>query len=183
MENPVHELTRGERKGAVMYSRNRHPENGFSLIELTVATAIFSLGLSGLSILMLTAVKGTADARHQTVATAQALSMAEMIMMNSDAVGHYIDPAPADPGACLEVLCSDAAMAAGNWSSWQEQLQHELPDGKGLVCRDSTPDDGNLEDPRCDGDGGLVIKIFWSEPALKPDEGDGLQRMVSRFSW
>jgi len=163
--------------------RNRNTGKGFSLIELTVATAIFSMGLGGLSMLMLTAIRGTVDARHQTVATAQAFSLAEMIIMNSDAVGHYIDPTPLDPDACLEALCSDEAMAAGNWSFWQAQLQRELPGSKGLVCRDSTPDDGYADDPSCDGAGGLVIKIFWSEPQVNMDEDDGLQRLVSRLSW
>ena len=34
-------------------------QTGFSLIEVTVAAAIFSMGLAGLSLLLLTAVMGT----------------------------------------------------------------------------------------------------------------------------
>jgi len=54
-------------------------ESGFSLIEVTVAAAIFSMGLASLSLLLLTAVMGTAEAGHQTVASTKASSLAEMI--------------------------------------------------------------------------------------------------------
>ena len=36
-----------------------------------------------------------------------------------------------------------------------------LPGGTGLVCRDSSPSDGTPGSPRCDGNGMLVVKVFW----------------------
>lgn len=166
-----------------MQRRIRNGCSGFSLIELMVATAIFSVGLGSISMLMLTAIRGTADAGHHTVAAAQANSLAELIIMHSDAAGHYINPAGSDPAACHEILCSDEAMAGGNWGFWQAQLREELPGGRGLVCRDSTPDDGDVDDPSCDGAGELVIKIFWQEPLRGQDDSGGFRRLVSRISW
>ena len=166
-----------------MRKPNRFHSFGFSMIELTVATAIFSIGLSGISIMMLAAVGGTNGAQHQTTAVAQASSLAEMIAMNSDAVGHYINPVPASAGSCITGPCSPDEMAALNMNFWQAQLHRDLPAGEGLVCRDSTADDGNMSDPSCDGNGGLVIKVFWQDTRHKQDQDDGMRRFVSRLPW
>lgn len=161
----------------------RTQESGFSLIELSVATAILSMGLSALSMLMLAAIGGTGEAQHRTFAAAQAASLAEMIAMNPDAAGHYANPAPVRPGACLEQMCNAAEMAAENLQFWQSQVLDGLPGGQGLVCFDSTADDGDLSDPACDGAGGLVIKVFWQARLHPEDEATGPQRMVARLPW
>ena len=166
-----------------MNRRLRFFQNGFSLIELSIATAIFSMGLGSLSLMLLTAIHGTAEARHQTVATMQASSLAEMIAMNSDAYGHYIDPPGSEMPPCQEEYCQGEAMATGNMIFWQAQLHNELPGGKGLVCRDSTPDDGDSIDPSCDGDGAVVIKVFWEETRHENEEDGGHRRLVSRLPW
>ena len=166
-----------------MNGRFRFFQTGFSLIELSIATAIFSMGLGSLSMMMLAAIHGTAEARHQTVATMQASSLAEMIAMNSDAYGHYINPPGAETPPCQEDFCQGEAMAAGNMVFWQTQLSNELPGGEGLVCRDGTPDDGNSQNPSCDGDGAVVIKVFWEESRHENDEDGGHRRLVSRLPW
>jgi type IV pilus assembly protein PilV len=158
-------------------------ELGFSLIEVTVAAAIFSMGLAGLSMLLLTAVMGTAEAGHQTVASTKASSLAEMIALNSDAMGHYVNPLPPDNGSvCIDdVACSGQQMASAELGAWQQELADELPRGNGLVCRDSTPDDGHAADAACDGAGGLVVKVFWLESRHLNDEDGGLRRLVARL--
>jgi type IV pilus assembly protein PilV len=158
-------------------------QSGFSLVELSVAMAVFSMGLGSLSMMLLAAIYGTTEARHQTVATIQANSLAEMIAMSSDAFGHYISPPDSDTVACDEDFCPGEAMAAGNMIFWQTQLRNELPGGAGLVCRDSTPDDGNSEDPSCDGAGAVVIKVFWAESRHEDSEDGGQRRLVSRLPW
>lgn len=158
-------------------------QSGFSLIELSVATAIFSMGLGSLSLMMITSIQGTAEARHRTEATTQAASLAEMIAMNSDAIGHYINPVDSDRAACNDVYCDNAGMAAGNIAFWRDQLSHELPGGSGLVCRDSSPEDGTLDDPACDGTGAVVVKIFWEETHHTEDEDGGQRRVISRLPW
>jgi type IV pilus assembly protein PilV len=164
-------------------NRFKGSHRGFSFIELSVATAVFSMGLGSLSLMMLAAVQGTAEARHHTVATSQADSMAEMIAMSADAYGHYVYPPESKLVSCDEGSCQSEAMAAGNMKFWQENLREELPGGGGLVCRDSTPDDGNLHDPSCDGSGNVVIKVFWEESRHRNAEGGELRRVVSRLPW
>jgi len=67
--------------------------------------------------------------------------------------------------------------------AWQQYLQEELPAGSGMICRDSTPDDGSPDHPSCDGHGPVVIKIFWKESRHQDADDGGLRRVVSRLPW
>jgi type IV pilus assembly protein PilV len=156
-------------------------ESGFSLIEVLIAAAIFSIGLGGLSLLLLTAVMGTAEAGHQTFATNKANSLAEMISMNSSASSHYINPPPGSGLCVIGEVCSGAQLAAADLGHWLGELALQLPRGTGMVCRDSTPDDGHSANPACDGAGSLVIKVFWLETRFQDDEDGGLKRLVARL--
>lgn len=165
--------------------KRKSPPNqtGFSMIELVVATAIFSMGLGSLSILLLASVHGTAEARHQTVATTQASSLAEMIALQSDAYGHSVNPPGAHSPACSQDFCAGNHAGSSELQAWREHLARELPGASGMVCRDSTPDDGNATDTSCDGNGGLVVKVFWIEARHEKAEDQGRRRVVSRLPW
>jgi type IV pilus assembly protein PilV len=164
--------------------RVRRGEAGFSLIELSVATAVISMGLGGLSLMMLMAVHGTTEARYQTLATIHSGSIAEMILLNSDAVGHFIHPAPVEPDACTGLTpCSRVELISAFGSGWQQQIRSSLPGGRGVVCRDSTPEDGAADEAACDGTGAPVIKIFWSEPARNGAGGSDPCRLVTPLPW
>ena len=158
-------------------------ESGFSLIEVIVAAAIFSTGLGGLSLLLLTAVMGTAEAGHQTFASTRATSLAEMIAMNSAATGHYINPLQQAEPCMVGENCSGEQLASADINQWLVELARELPRGSGLVCRDSTPDDGHSADSACDGTGNLVVKVFWVETRQHDDEDGGLRRLVTRLPY
>lgn len=153
---------------------------GFSLIELSIATAVFSMGIGSFSLLLLLALHGTAESRYQSTAVTQAESMAERVLMNPDAVGHYIYPAAASPGACNAVACTPEEMAFADVSEWRAALARSLPRGTGIVCRDASPDDGDGSNAACDDSGGPVIKVFWNEPVNEEDE-DSARRLVSRL--
>jgi len=156
-------------------------ESGFSLIEVIIAAAIFSTGLGGLSLLLLTAVMGTAEAGHQTIASTSASSLAEMIAINPAATGHYINPLPGAEPCVVGDDCNNEQLASADLNHWLGELARELPLGSGLVCRDGTPDDGHTADPACDGTGNLVVKVFWMETRHQGDEDGGLRRLVTRL--
>ena len=144
------------------HNSRRTGEQGFSLIEVVVAVAIFSAGLGGLSLLLLLALQETAASRFQTYAHSQAHSMAEFITTS--------------PGAA-----SDAStMVAAALHRWRLRLADTLPEGDGLICRDSTPQDGTRVHPACDGAGPLHVKVFWSEPAAGSESTPSVQRAVAR---
>ncbi|MBT8048883.1 MAG: hypothetical protein HKN57_00630 [Xanthomonadales bacterium] len=165
-----------------MNASKRRSDRGFSLVEVAVATTLFSMGLGGLSIMLLTAIHGTTEATHQTVATVQASSLAEMIAMSSDAYGHFVDPVEFNPYQCTGE-CPGNSLASANFLDWQNLISRKLPGGTGLVCRDSTPNDGSNTNPSCDGSGALVVKIFWSEPAHANALDAAPMRVVSRLAW
>jgi len=157
----------------------KHIQHGFSLVEVMVSAVIFSMGLGGLSLMMLTSVHGTQKAQDQTMATVQASSLAELILMNPAAIGHYINPAPPPTEDCTSPTgCSGAAWAAGNLVRWQFELEKNLPGAAGLVCRDGTPDDGRAGEPACDGAGPAVVKVFWADAHHGDEARNGVQRVV-----
>ncbi|RPH96336.1 MAG: hypothetical protein EHM68_11350 [Lysobacterales bacterium] len=163
-----------------MRFRSIRGQRGFSLIELGVATAIYSMGLGSLSLLMLLAVHGTSGARLDTAAVMHTASLAEMIAMNSDAIGHYAFHS--GTGDCDDGRpCSADELAATNLATWRARLEEDLPRGTGLLCRDSTPADGDGKDPACDGQGGPVVKVFWEAPAEGGERELEPSRRVSRL--
>lgn len=159
--------------------RTTFQQSGFSLIEVLVAAIIFSLGLGGLSLMLMTSVHGTLEARNQTMAVAQMSSLAELIRLNPATIGHNIEPLPEVDGQCAAPeICFDTAWAAGNFAQWQSELEQNLARAKGLVCRDASPNDGGVTDPACDGAGRAVVKVFWDDPHHADEPGSGLRRAV-----
>jgi len=181
--SPPHPITASARKAYLSgraKRKARHPrDTGFSLVEVLVATVIFALGLGGLSLMLLTSTHGSVETQNQTMASMQAASLAELIMLNPAAEGHYISPAPVSGGNCLAPeACSDAAWAAANLMRWRYSLEQSLAGATGLVCRDATPEDGNAAHPACDGNDGPVVKIFWIEPEHVDEQDKGRRRTV-----
>lgn len=166
----------------MMHSKQRF-QSGFSMVELVVAAAVFSMGLGSLSMMMLASIHGTIEARHRTIAITQANSLAEMISMQSDAYGHYINPPGSGSLNCDENTCQGENMAGANMLAWQRHLAAAVPGSIGLVCRDSTPDDGDASNPSCDGRGALVVKVFWTEHRHQDAPDGGQRRAVSTLSW
>ena len=161
-----------------MRRRSRGSQSGFSLIELTIAAAIFSTGLGAFSLLLLLAIQGTVESGLQTVAAQHARSLAELVRMTPGAVPAFESPTP-DSDCPVGSVCTSWQMAASSFLHWRRQLARQLPGGSGLICRDGTPEDGTAANPACDGGGQLVGKVFWREPG---NNGDSLERRsVSRL--
>jgi len=132
---------------------------------MLVATVIFSLGLGGLALMMLTSVHGTLAARDETIAAAQLSSLAELIMMNPSSTGHDSILLSESLGACANPDdCAGNDWLSGNLQQWQHELEQNLALATSLVCRDSSPEDGDAGTPSCDGAGATVVKIFWADP-------------------
>ena len=56
----------------------------------------------------------------------------------------------------------DVDLASHDLFEWHKLVQTSLPAGSvGMLCRDSTPNDGQPADPKCDGVGAYVVKIWW----------------------
>lgn len=145
----------------------RYANAGFSLIEVLVASLIFTLGLAGFSALLLSSMIGSTQARREGIASISASNLAEQIRLNPAAIDNYLHPPEYISKICSgDTHCSPAQQADYDFRFWQLELADRIRHARGLVCRDATPDDGNVANEQCDGSGSLIIKIFWSgQPA------------------
>ena len=143
--------------------RFKHGGSGFSLLEVLVATTVFSLGLAGFAALLLNSIIGSAQARREGIAATAAASLAEQIRLNPVALDRYLDPPESISKICAgESQCTPEQQADYDFRLWQLELADRIQNARGLVCRDETPQDGVEGNGPCDGAGPLVIKIFWS---------------------
>lgn len=157
---------------SVMGARITAESGGFSLIEMLIATAVFSFGMSGMAAMMLSAASGMSQAEHQSLAHLDAAAMAAALQLSPAAMEHLANPPESTP-LCFEgSSCTPEEWLGSQYFQWRVQVERELPGGAGIVCRDATPMDGTAEAPACDGSGPVVTKVFWHEPR-KADEADG----------
>ena len=144
----------------------RQGQRGFSLIEVAVAAAFFSLGVGGMSLLLVLAVHGTYAPRSATLAALYAHSLADALRLVPDGfAAGATAPEDCAPGA----TCTPASMSASIMESWQGQIERDLPTGRGLVCRDSTP-----VDTACAAVNAPAITIRWRE--ADPESGNETTR-------
>ena len=145
-------------------------DSGFSLIEVLIASTVFSLGLAGLASLLLINIIGSADSRRESYVTTAASNLAEQIRLNPVALNQYLSPPEDISMVCMGGdNCTPVQQADYDFRLWQIELAGAIKGARGLVCHDATPMDGIEGDDQCDGTGSLVIKIFWSGPGNGAD--------------
>ena len=151
----------------VQVQRTKSPNSrgascGFSLIEVLVASTVFSLGLAGFTALLLSSIISSAEARRDGIAAMAAASLSEQLRLNPLALDRYLDPPETVALVCNgDISCTPEQKADYDFKLWQLELADNIQNARGLICRDGTPTDGVNGDTRCDGSGPLVIKIFW----------------------
>ena len=142
--------------------RFKSGNSGFSLLEVLIATTVFSLGLAGFAALLLTSIIGSTQARREGIAAMAAANLSEQIRMNPVALDRYLNPPENISIICTgENQCTPEQQADYDFRLWQLELADSIQNARGLVCRDETPQDGVEGNNHCDGTGPLVIKIFW----------------------
>lgn len=148
-------------------------QHGFTLAEVLVTLVIFAIGMLGVAGMQITALTGMDGAQYRSVATLKANEMAERVRANPAA---SYDRLTGADGKCRRTHYSDThatvsdckrdELAKDDIHDWNAELAARLPTGKGIVCYDSTPDDGTAAAPACDGIGAvLAVKVWWTEKA------------------
>jgi type IV pilus assembly protein PilV len=165
------------------HPRSRARRRGFSLIEVLVSIMVLSFGMLGVASLLAKSLSGSHTSSLRTQAIVLADDLADRMRANratavATAPNNYEGIAPAENRCrathythrhAAPVACTPQQLAADDLFDWQAQLAAALPGGAGVVCIDSTPDDGAAGAPACDGVGGAyAIKEFWNE---KPPRG------------
>jgi len=173
-------------------------QNGFTLLEVLITVLIMSIGLLGLAGLQVTSLKNNHSSYQRTQVTLLAYDVVDRMRANTIAIatgnyvakggytvsysgGTHVISAPAATAGCTTTTgCSIAAMASTDINQWRVMLANELPGGVGVICLDSTPDDGsNATTHGCD-DAGTVyaIKVWWNDDK---DAAGTLKRFVLRY--
>ena len=148
-------------------SEKGRAQGGYALLEALVAVLVAAIGLVGAARLQTFgfAVNNSTQARQK--ASLLGYQMADRIRANQAGVaGHAYDLAAAGDTACLSSAtgCTPAQLAGADFAQWQSEITAQLPAGVGVVCIDSTPDDGSAIAPQCDGTGNvLAVKIWWAD--------------------
>jgi len=143
-------------------------QSGFTLIEVMVSTVVLAIGLLGLAGLQAASLSSNQSAFMRTQASALAYDLADRMRSNiaSGASGFYAAGTAAYAAGCSTTAgCSPQQMAQNDMAEWNAAISTYLPLGQGLVCTDSTPNDGSsTANAQCDGIGALLsIKIWWDD--------------------
>lgn len=166
----------------MLITTSMHSRNGFTLIEVLVAVVVLAIGLLGLASLQVFGLRNNHSAYMRSQATLLAYDMADRMRANPVGLnnGKYNKPAATAHPPCLTTTgCSPTEMAEQDMREWTNTLTGQLPRGTGIVCIDSTPDDGTATATAasCDGSGNVyVIKVWWDD-----DRSGTFQRFVMSF--
>jgi type IV pilus assembly protein PilV len=139
-------------------------QNGFTLIEVLIAMLVLAIGLLGLAGLQATSLRNTQSAYNRSLATELAYDLADRMRANISGVAAYTTSSAAQNANCENTSgCSSSQMAQNDLYEWNAVIT-TLPSGQGIICFDSTPNDGTSLAPMCDGVGSTyVIKIWWDD--------------------
>lgn len=155
---------------------------GFGIVEVLVALIVLSVGLLSIAGLQLISIRSVHSSFVRGQAILSAYDVADRMRanrlavrdVNGNPVGFYnsADVATyqaANDNNCTEdagpaVACTVAQMTAHDLFEWNQTLAARLPSGQGIVCVDSTINDGVPAAPACDNIGtDYAIKIWWTE--------------------
>jgi type IV pilus assembly protein PilV len=164
------------------------PQSGFTLLEILVAIVVLSIGLLGLASLQAVGLRTNQSAYLRSQATLLAEDMADRMRANNVAVqaNNYNLPVANLSANCRSAAgCSANEMAQNDYAEWIATLARVFPNGEGVVCIDSTPNDGDgAGDPACDGNAVIAnnpvysVKIWWEDYDREQDTGTRRQRFV-----
>jgi type IV pilus assembly protein PilV len=140
---------------------------GFTLTEVLVSVLVLALGLLGLAGLQTSSLRSTQSAMQRSETSYLAYEIADRMRANQTGVaaGNYNNQSGTNDD-CLANVCTPAQLAGYDLTKWANDLRSRLPSGTGVICIDSTPDDGDPppSNPMCDGQGNAyAIKIWWDD--------------------
>ncbi len=150
----------------------RRSQGGYVLLEALIAVVIAAVGFIGAARLQTFGLAMNNSAQVRQKATLLGYQMADRIRANQAGVTvHAYDSPVAGDTACLSNAsgCTPVQLAAADVGEWQGEIAAQLPGATGVVCIDSTPDDGTAASPACDGIGTVIaVKLWWVDKVGTP---------------
>ena len=139
-------------------------------MEALIAIFLLSMCALAYAALQLRGISANSSSMWRSKAVMLAYEMADRMRANRSGVtaGNYnsllVSAAITSCGSTSS--CTPDKMAALDFYQWSTALAAEIPGATGVVCIDSTPDDGVAGTPACDGVGTtFAVKVFWKERA------------------
>ncbi|MCK7498709.1 MAG: type IV pilus modification protein PilV [Comamonadaceae bacterium] len=157
------------------------------MLEVLVALIVLSVGLLSLAGMQVIGLRTNHSAYMRTQATIQSYDIVDRMRANIIGVrGRYDKPNVDDSKGIAHANCKTTSGCSGDKSQkaqqmaehdlfeWNQAIADVLPNGVGVVCIDSTPEDGTpstaANAPACDGIGNAnpemamyTIKIWWTD--------------------
>jgi type IV pilus assembly protein PilV len=150
----------------------RRAQAGYVLLEALVAVVVASVGFIGAARMQTLGLAMNNSAQVRQKATLLGYQMADRIRANQAGVtAHGYDLPATGAMSCLVATsgCTPAQLAVADFSEWRGEVTAQLPGGIGVVCVDSTPDDGTADTPLCDGVGNVIaVKLWWTDKVGTP---------------
>ncbi|MEO6897421.1 MAG: type IV pilus modification protein PilV [Caldimonas sp.] len=147
-------------------------QGGYVLLEALIAVVIAAVGFIGAARLQTFGLAMNNSAQVRQKAILLGYQMADRIRANqAGVIVHAYDSPVAGDTACLANAagCTPVQLASADMAEWQTEIAAQLPGATGVVCIDSTPDDGTSDIPQCDGVGSLVaVKLWWVDKVGTP---------------
>ncbi|MDD2761112.1 MAG: type IV pilus modification protein PilV [Methylomonas sp.] len=112
---------------------------GFTLVEVSVATVVLAVGLLGLAALQASNLKNNQSAYFRSQATQLAYDIADRMRANAGAAGNYLSASMKASEATQQADCSKTdgcepeKMAENDLYEWQTALAGNLPLGTGEI--------------------------------------------------
>lgn len=138
---------------------------GFALLEALVAVLISCVGFIGAVRMQTLGMKMNTNSQLRQKAVLLTYQMTDRVRANRAGFGSgaYNNPS-AGSMSCMSTGCTPAELAVADMTEWSDDINGQLPGGSGVVCIDSTPNDGTAGTPACDGIGNvLAIKVWWTD--------------------
>ena len=148
-----------------------------------VALIILSIAVTGVAAMQLHALRLAQYSAYQTIATQLAAELIERMRANEQQVlvqhSAYLFSYNSSPSTaialsltCYDTHCDSAAIARHDISTWQQQLQEQLPLARVVVCRDSSVATQNQAGWQCDDSprGLITIKLGWSAKEVQQNK-------------
>lgn len=160
------------------------------MIEVLISIVILAFGVLAMGGLQLASLRSNQVSGYSSTAATLAKDYSEMMRSNftiSNKITATLGVNPylfdtanaasftASPAAtlCKTASCSTADLAVVHVADWAQRVKDQLPEGRAVVCRDSTPRnaDGTFK-WACDGVGTYAsIKLGWVDKRTQVEQG------------
>ncbi len=148
-------------------SKARRAAAGYALLEALIAVIVAAVGFIGAARMQTFGMTLSNSAQSRQKATLLGYQMTDRIRANQQGQNERAyDNLTAGVTTCLANAagCGATPLAAADFGQWAAEVAAQLPAGKGVVCRDSTPEDGTSAAPACDGLNDVIaVKVWWQD--------------------